>query len=215
MSQTRPSSASSYTSQEQVKIETQNSLNILDKYLEICGFVAETDDLERRHDDYHRKLKYSKFVLLFQLFNIIRLAIYCLISSNQSDYYNLLIGNSLPFIVPHKSFQIAVILITTQSVSNIIVFNYYMNKMNIYGIMRKIFTTSMKHEKRNKKHIKFQVDDNLAMRKKFIIIMKWIKKYYIIQEVPGPLILDAANIVYPYESTDVFRDESLYKIPIQ
>ena len=43
----------------------------------------------------------------------------------------------------------------------------------------------------------------------------WIKKDYIITEVPGPLILDAANIVYPYESPDVFRDESLYTVPIQ
>jgi len=43
----------------------------------------------------------------------------------------------------------------------------------------------------------------------------WIKKDYIIKEIPGPLILDAANIVYPYESTDVFRDESLYMVPIQ
>src|SRR5260221_557978 len=138
MSQTRPSSASSDTSQEQDEIETQNSLNILDKYLEICGFVAEKDDLERRHDDYHRKLKYSIFVLLFQLFNIVRVAIYCLINSNQSDFYNLLIGNSLPFIVPHKSIQIVLILTVTQTVLNIIVFNY-MSKINIYGFMREIF----------------------------------------------------------------------------
>jgi len=34
----------------------------------------------------------------------------------------------------------------------------------------------------------------------------WIKKVYIIKEVPCPFILDAAKIVYPYESTDVIRD---------
>jgi hypothetical protein len=45
--------------------------------------------------------------------------------------------------------------------------------------------------------------------------LNWIKKDYIIKEVPGSLILDAANIVYPYESTDVLRDESLYTVPIQ
>jgi len=43
----------------------------------------------------------------------------------------------------------------------------------------------------------------------------WIKKDCIIKEVPGPLILDAAGIVYPYKSTDVFRDDSLYTVPIQ
>ena len=43
----------------------------------------------------------------------------------------------------------------------------------------------------------------------------WIKKDYIMEEVPGPLILDAANIVYPYESTDVFWDDSLHTVPIQ
>ena len=36
-----------------------------------------------------------------------------------------------------------------------------------------------------------------------------------IKEVPGPLILDAPNIVYPYESTDEFLDESHYMVPIQ
>jgi hypothetical protein len=41
-----------------------------------------------------------------------------------------------------------------------------------------------------------------------------IKKDYIIKEVLGSLILDAANIVYPYESMDVFRDESLHMVPI-
>jgi len=43
----------------------------------------------------------------------------------------------------------------------------------------------------------------------------WIKKDFIIKEVPGPLILDAAHIVYPCESTDVFRDESLDSVLIQ
>jgi len=43
----------------------------------------------------------------------------------------------------------------------------------------------------------------------------WIKRDHIIQEVPCPLVLNAANIEYPYESTDVFRDESLYTVPIQ
>jgi hypothetical protein len=43
----------------------------------------------------------------------------------------------------------------------------------------------------------------------------WIKKDYIIKEVSCPLVLNAANIVYPYESTDVFRDESLDTVPIQ
>jgi hypothetical protein len=35
------------------------------------------------------------------------------------------------------------------------------------------------------------------------------------REVPCPLVLDDANIVYPYESTDVFRDEFHYAVPIQ
>ena len=43
----------------------------------------------------------------------------------------------------------------------------------------------------------------------------WIKKDFITKEVPCPLILYAANIVYPYELKDVFQDESLYKVPIQ
>jgi hypothetical protein len=43
----------------------------------------------------------------------------------------------------------------------------------------------------------------------------WIKKDYIIQEVPCPLIQDARNIVCPYESTDEFGDESLDAVPIQ
>jgi len=43
----------------------------------------------------------------------------------------------------------------------------------------------------------------------------WIKKDYIIKEVPCPLMLDAASIEYPYESTDMFRDESPYTVPIQ
>ena len=42
----------------------------------------------------------------------------------------------------------------------------------------------------------------------------WIEIDYIINDVPDPLILDAANIVYPYESTDVFRDESLCTVLI-
>jgi len=43
----------------------------------------------------------------------------------------------------------------------------------------------------------------------------WIKNNYILKEVPGPLILDAADILYPYESTDVFWDQSLHTVPIQ
>jgi len=43
----------------------------------------------------------------------------------------------------------------------------------------------------------------------------WIKKDYIIKEVPRPLILEATNIIHPYESTDVFQPECLYMIPIQ
>jgi len=43
----------------------------------------------------------------------------------------------------------------------------------------------------------------------------WINKDYIIKEVPAALIRDAANFVYMYRSTDVFRDESLDKVPIQ
>jgi len=42
-----------------------------------------------------------------------------------------------------------------------------------------------------------------------------IKKDYIIKVVPCPLILDAANIVYPYGSTDVFQNEYLFSVPIQ
>jgi hypothetical protein len=42
-----------------------------------------------------------------------------------------------------------------------------------------------------------------------------MKKDYIINEVTGSLILDTANIVYPYESTDVFQDEFIYMVPIQ
>jgi hypothetical protein len=44
---------------------------------------------------------------------------------------------------------------------------------------------------------------------------EWIKKDYIIQEIPGPVILDTAIILYPYDSMDVFRDEFLYMVPIQ
>jgi hypothetical protein len=43
----------------------------------------------------------------------------------------------------------------------------------------------------------------------------WIKKDYITKEVPCPLILDATKIVYPYQSTDVFRDESVDTVLIQ
>ena len=42
----------------------------------------------------------------------------------------------------------------------------------------------------------------------------WIKRYSIRNEVPGPLFLDAANIVYLYESTDVLQEESRYMVPI-
>ena len=43
----------------------------------------------------------------------------------------------------------------------------------------------------------------------------WINKDYIIKDVPGALILDPANIVYLYDSIDVFRDQSLQRVPIQ
>ena len=43
----------------------------------------------------------------------------------------------------------------------------------------------------------------------------WIKKDFIIKEVPGPLILDTEIIVYPDESMDVLRHKSLYTVPIQ
>jgi hypothetical protein len=43
----------------------------------------------------------------------------------------------------------------------------------------------------------------------------WIKKEYIMKEVPCPLVLNTAKSVYAYESTDVFQDESLYMVPIQ
>ena len=46
-------------------------------------------------------------------------------------------------------------------------------------------------------------------------IPDWIKKDYIINEVQCPPILDPTNIVCPYESMDVFRDESLFTILIQ
>jgi len=42
-----------------------------------------------------------------------------------------------------------------------------------------------------------------------------MKKDYIIKEVPYPLMLDAANIAYPYESMDVFQDVSLYTVTIE
>ena len=43
----------------------------------------------------------------------------------------------------------------------------------------------------------------------------WIKNDYLMKEIPGPLMLDTTNIVYPYECTDVFRHESLCTVPIQ
>jgi len=43
----------------------------------------------------------------------------------------------------------------------------------------------------------------------------YIKKDFIIEEVCCPCIFTAADIEYPYESTDVFQDESLYVVPIQ
>ena len=42
-----------------------------------------------------------------------------------------------------------------------------------------------------------------------------IKQDYIIKKVLCPHIFDAANIVYLYESTDGFLDESLYTVPIK
>jgi len=42
-----------------------------------------------------------------------------------------------------------------------------------------------------------------------------IKKDDITCEVPCCLMLDSANIVYPYESRDVFLDESLYTVLIR
>ena len=43
----------------------------------------------------------------------------------------------------------------------------------------------------------------------------WVKQDNIINEVPQTLVHNAANIVYPYGSTDAFRDESQYTDPIQ
>jgi len=43
----------------------------------------------------------------------------------------------------------------------------------------------------------------------------WIQNDYNIKEVPDPLIMAAANIVYLYESTDVFQDELPYTVLIQ
>jgi len=43
----------------------------------------------------------------------------------------------------------------------------------------------------------------------------WIQKDCFMQVVPCPLMLDATNIVCLYESTDEFRDESLYIVSIQ
>jgi len=47
-----------------------------------------------------------------------------------------------------------------------------------------------------------------------VVSRDWMKKDYIIKEVPCALILDTANIVYLYASTDVFWDESLHPVPI-
>jgi hypothetical protein len=43
----------------------------------------------------------------------------------------------------------------------------------------------------------------------------WIKQQYIMKELPYPPILSAANNINPYESMEVFQDESLYMVPIQ
>jgi len=43
----------------------------------------------------------------------------------------------------------------------------------------------------------------------------WIEKDYIIKEVPYPHIVDAADIVYPDASTNVFWDEYLSSVLIQ
>jgi len=43
----------------------------------------------------------------------------------------------------------------------------------------------------------------------------WVKYVYVINDVRGRLILGTANIVYPYESTDVFKDESMYTVPFE
>ena len=43
----------------------------------------------------------------------------------------------------------------------------------------------------------------------------WIKTNYVINNVPCHLILDARNIVYAYESTNVFRGEFLYTVTMR
>jgi hypothetical protein len=43
----------------------------------------------------------------------------------------------------------------------------------------------------------------------------WFKKDCILKGIPGSLDLDATNIAYPYESMDVFQDESVDTVPIQ
>jgi len=43
----------------------------------------------------------------------------------------------------------------------------------------------------------------------------WIEKVYILRDVPGPVVLNTANIVYPCESTEMFRDVYPYTVPIQ
>jgi hypothetical protein len=43
----------------------------------------------------------------------------------------------------------------------------------------------------------------------------WIKKDYMLNDIPCPLNGDAAKIVYQDESMDVFQNESLDTVPIQ
>jgi hypothetical protein len=43
----------------------------------------------------------------------------------------------------------------------------------------------------------------------------WITQDYVINDVPGSLILEATCMVNSYEFTDVFRDESIFTFPIQ
>jgi hypothetical protein len=42
----------------------------------------------------------------------------------------------------------------------------------------------------------------------------WVKKDYIINEVPGPLNLDRTNVVYPDDAVDAVRDEYILIVPI-
>jgi len=48
-----------------------------------------------------------------------------------------------------------------------------------------------------------------------VVSHDWLKKDYIMQEVPVPCILDPTIIVYPDESNVVFWDEYLYTVPLQ